>query len=93
MTNDVSVEICLPDYVCDFARDFTIKVTSIYDGTPPKTYSPGEIINNRFTVYGGNGCFYWTVTGRRGNIIVEPNKSDIIVKGDGPYRWYGMNNK
>ena len=88
MTNDVSVEICLPDYVCDFARDFTIKVTSIYDGTPPKTYSAGEIINNRFTVYGGNGCFYWMVTGRRGNIIVEPNKSDIIVKGDGPYRWY-----
>ena len=88
MTNDVSVEICLPDYVCDFARDFTIKVTSIYDGTPPKTYSAGEIINNRFTVYGGNGYFYWTVTGRRGNIIVEPNKSDIIVKGDGLYRWY-----
>jgi hypothetical protein len=93
VTNDVCVEITLPNYVCDFARDFTIKVTSIHDGTPPKIYSPGEIINNRFTVYGRNGSFYWTVTGRRGNIIVEPNKSDIIVKGDGPYRWYGMNNK
>ena len=93
VTNGVCVEITLPNYVCDFARDFTIKVTSIHDGTPPKIYSPGEIINNRFTVYGRNGSFYWTVTGRRGNIIVEPNKSDIIIKGDGPYRWYGMNNK
>jgi hypothetical protein len=88
ITNNSCVEICLPNYVCDFARNFTIKVTSIYDGTPPKTYSPGEIINNRFNVYGENGQFYWTVTGSRGSILIEPEKSSIIVRGDGPYKWY-----
>ena len=88
ITNNSCVEICLPNYVCDFARNFTIKVTSIYDGTPPKTYSPGEIKNNRFTVYGANGCFFWTVTGSRGNILIEPDKENIVIKGDGPYKWY-----
>jgi hypothetical protein len=88
ITNDICVEINLPDYVCAFARDFTIKVTGIYDGTPAKIYSAGEVINNRFMIYGGNGCFYWTVTGSRGNILVEPDKNAVIVKGDGPYKWY-----
>ena len=88
ITNAASVEITLPEYVCAFARDFTIKVTNIYDGTSPKIYSAGEVIHNRFTVYGGNGCFFWTVTGSRGNILVEPDKNSVIVKGDGPYKWY-----
>ena len=26
-------------------------------------------------------------------IDISKTKSDIIIKGDGPYRWYGMNNK
>jgi photosystem II stability/assembly factor-like uncharacterized protein len=88
--NNTCVEVSLPEYVCAFASDFTIKVTSIYDGNSsnPKVYSPGEIINNRFTVYGENGHFFWTVTGSRGNILVEPEKSSIVVKGDGPYKWY-----
>lgn len=26
--------------------------------------------------------------GSRGNIFVEPDKNAVIVKGDGPYKWY-----
>jgi hypothetical protein len=88
ITNNTCAEVYLPNYVCAFARNFTIKITSIYDGTTHKIYSPGEIKNNRFTVYGGNGHFYWTVTGSRGNILIEPEKSSVIVRGDGPYKWY-----
>ena len=89
--NNKSVEINLPNYVCAFAKDFTIKVTDIYDGFSPKIYSVGELVNNQFTVYGVNGSFFWTVTGSRGNILIEPEKSNIIVKGDGPYKWYESN--
>jgi hypothetical protein len=91
ITNNKSVEINLPNYVCAFAKDFTIKVTDIYDGISPKIYSVGELVNNQFTVYGVNGSFFWTVTGSRGNILIEPEKSNIIVKGYGPYKWYESN--
>jgi hypothetical protein len=31
--------------------------------------------------------FYWLVFGKRCNIEVEPDKSTVIVKGSGPYKW------
>jgi hypothetical protein len=39
------------------------------------------------TVYGPNGDFYWLVYGERASINVEPFKSSVHVKGDGPYKW------
>jgi photosystem II stability/assembly factor-like uncharacterized protein len=87
--NNESVEILLPEYVESLAKDFTIEITHIYDGTQPKSYSVSEILYNRFTVYGENGSFYWQVTGARSNIIVEHDKNETSVRGntDGPYLW------
>jgi hypothetical protein len=97
ITNDTSVEITLPEYVESLARDFTIEITHIYDGTIPKSYSVSEILYNRFTVYGENGSFFWQVTGTRSNIIVEPHKNESTVRGNdnenenendkSPYLW------
>ena len=52
-----------------------------------KTYSASEITNNVFSVYGENGKFYWMVHGKRGDITIEPLKSETSVKGSGPYLW------
>ena len=48
-----------------------------------------EIKDNKFNVYGDNGSFYWLVHGKRLDLDVEPNKKDIIIKGDGPYLYKG----
>ena len=47
-----------------------------------------EVENNEFNVYGKNGMFYWSVYGMRNEILVEPDKTSIVVNGDGPYKWY-----
>jgi len=28
------------------------------------------------------------VIGKRCSIEIEPNKKDIVVKGEGPYKWF-----
>ena len=45
------------------------------------------IVNNKFEVYGVNGSFYWHVHGMRSQIIVEPNKDDVKLLGEGPYKY------
>lgn len=85
--NGASVSIFLPEYVDALATDFTIQVTGIYDGSKVKVYNVSLVEQGTFTVYGENGAFHWLVIGRRGTIDVEPNKSDVIVKGEGPYLW------
>lgn len=88
--NNESINIQLPDYVALLATDFSIQVTSIYskERSEPNLLEVSEIENNQFTVYGNNGSFYWYVYGKRNDILVEPNKSSIVVNGDGPYKWY-----
>jgi len=88
--NNESTTIQLPDYVVPLAADFSIQVTSIYskERSDPNLLEVTEIENNQFTVYGNNGSFYWYVYGKRNDILVEPNKSSIVVNGDGPYKWY-----
>lgn len=88
--NNESTTIQLPDYVAPLATDFSIQVTSIYskERSEPNLLEVSEIENNQFTVYGNNGSFYWYVYGKRNDILVEPNKSSIVVNGDGPYKWY-----
>ena len=109
ITNNYNTTIMLPDYVEKLAKDFTIQITHIYDGSSSpeplrsvvkgeqgnslakecktKTYSASEITNNGFSVYGENGKFYWMVHGKRGDIAIEPLKSETSVKGSGPYLW------
>jgi hypothetical protein len=86
ITNNISIEIELPNYVSNLATDFTIQITHIYDGQT-KTYSTSEVENGVFTVYGNNGKFFWLVHGLRQSINVEPNKENVEIKGAGPYKW------
>jgi len=79
-----STVIELPHYVGAFATDFTVQITPIYNGKI-NTLNVSEITNNKFTVYGENCKFYWQVTGKRLEIITEPLKTDVEVKGQGPY--------
>ena len=87
ITNDESVAINLPDYIPGWAYDFTVTVTGIYDGKL-KLYNASEVDDTgSFTVYGENGKCSWVAIGKRGDVNAEPYKNEIVVKGDGPYRW------
>ena len=74
----------LPYYVDKFSTDFTIQITPIYNGKI-NILNVSEVSNNTFTVYGENCKFYWNVYGKRLDINVDPLKSDVDVKGSGPY--------
>jgi len=86
ITNNHYTTVFLPDYVDNLATDFTVQITPIYNGKL-KMYSATEVIQNSFNVYGENGNFFWVIHGSRGNINIEPNKKDVIVKGKEPYLW------
>ena len=79
--------IQLPDYVEHLASEFTIQITPIYSGKKMEPLYTSEVENNSFTVYGDNCSFYWHVTGKRGDIEVEPSKDTTTVNGSGPYKW------
>uniref|UniRef100_A0A6C0H9Q9 Uncharacterized protein n=1 Tax=viral metagenome TaxID=1070528 RepID=A0A6C0H9Q9_9ZZZZ len=88
ITNNESVVIELPDYVDKLATNLTVQLTPIYDGNIYKPqYFSSEVAGNKFEVHGVNGAFYWTVYGQRISFIVEPNKKEVEIKGDGPYKW------
>ena len=88
ITNNKSITIILPEYVQNLAYNFTVQITPIYNGNNENvTFYTSEVSNNSFIVYGNNTKFFWTVYGTRGVINVEPNKSDVDVKGSGPYKW------
>jgi hypothetical protein len=78
--------IYLPDYVKSLAKEFTIQVTSIYNGKCTKL-NTSSIENNSFTVYGEPCKFYWTVHGTRESVEIEPLKNEVIMRGNGPYRY------
>lgn len=84
ISNSQSVEIELPHYVSTLAYDFTINITPIYDGKI-HILNAGMVENNTFTVYGDSCEFFWTVFGKRFDINVEPVKTSVNVKGNGPY--------
>jgi hypothetical protein len=88
ITNNESVVIELPDYVDKLATNLTVQLTPIFDGNIYKPqYFATEVSANKFLVHGVNGAFYWNVYGQRLSFIVEPNKNEVEIKGDGPYKW------
>jgi hypothetical protein len=88
IVNNESVKVFLPDYAKNLVTDFTIQVTPIYSGAKlPSPLQTSRIKDNSFMVYGNNTKFNWLVQGKRSDVIVEPLKTNINVKGDGPYRW------
>ena len=71
-----------------FATDFTVQITPIYEpGQPIATYASTKVVNGSFEVHGPPGSFYWLVHGSRGGINIEPLKSEVTVRGDGPYKY------
>jgi hypothetical protein len=86
--NTTFTAITLPAYVFAFANDFTIQITPLYQpGQVPSLYSASELIGNTFEVHGQPGSFYWHVHGARSELDVEPLKSEVTVRGDGPYKY------
>jgi hypothetical protein len=88
ITNNVSTTVPLPPYASFIARDFTVQLSPIYD--PNREYpniQSSDIENNSFVVYGENCKFFWVVQGTRNEIETEPLKTDVEVKGDGPYKY------
>lgn len=83
ITNNTDQEIILPSYTLSFT-DFTIQVTPINSTIK---YGVTEVKDGKFKVIGKNGSFFWHVHALRNIINVEPNKSDVEVKGDGPYKY------
>jgi hypothetical protein len=95
ITNNKYVLINLPNYVKNLATNFSIQITPIEEFDLDekeeeqiiKYYSVSKVKNNSFKVYGKNGTFYWHVYGQRFSIEIEPNKCDVNVAGDGPYKY------
>ena len=78
----------LPEYVDALASDFTVQVSTVYDGiVKDNNLITSEVKDNAFTVYGSNRTFFWHVHGKREEVNVEPLKSESDVKGTGPYLW------
>jgi hypothetical protein len=91
ISNNESVGINLPNYVDHLATEFTVELTPIYsnhDKSHEKIYETSEVENNTFNVYGKNGRFYWTVYGKKNDILVETDKTSVNVHGNGPYKWH-----
>jgi len=83
-----SIRIALPEYVARIACDFTVQITPIYNGRILQSqHMTSEVNHNSFIVYGPPGQFYWHVHGKRLTIVIEPEKADVEVRGEGPYRW------
>ena len=83
-----STTIRLPPYVPEFANNFTVQLTPLYiPGQPSNIYTTTDVIGGQFTVYGPPGEFFWHVHGSRGSLVTEPLKTNVTIKGDGPYKY------
>ena len=88
ITNNSFVTIELPTYTRKLAFHYTIQLTPIGNSKQNLFLECSEIENNCFTVYGDKCRFFWIVHGNRDNqFVVEPYKSDIQIRGNGPYTW------
>ena len=92
---DVFSKVFLPNYVTAFATDFTVQVTPImseFHKVPNLGVSEVDDEEGSFRVF-RNEVFHnvlkynWVVHGKRGDIDVNPDKDNVIVNGQGPYRW------
>ena len=93
--NEKFTTIYLPDYLHNFAYDFTINITQTINDDRIEdicSLATTKVNNCSFKVYRKDitmtkSYFDWTVMAKRGDIIVEPYKKDVVVKGDGPYKY------
>jgi len=88
--NDTSVQIVLPEYTPLFLKNFNIQISPIYTekygfNKEEDYYVEHNEDTNVFTVYSSPGKFSYLVHATREEFEVEPLKSDVRVKGEGPY--------
>ena len=86
ITNGSDCKVDLPEYVRNLGYDFTVQVTPIFNGKIVQL-ATSRVKDNSFIVFGENCEFFWNVMGKRADINVEPLISDVIVNGNGPYKW------
>lgn len=80
-----SCEVSLPAYAAALADNFSVQVTPVGLSV---LFSTSEVVNGKFEVCTSYPCeFFWQATGRRGEVNVEPLKSEVTVRGDGPYKY------
>ena len=84
---NLSTVVHLPNYTSALGTNFTVHLTSIYNGYLNNSYAYDEVKDSKFTVFGTPGKFSWLVNGQRTPIHTEPLKSDVTIHGDGPYKW------
>lgn len=85
-SKETSVEVSLPTYVDKFASDFTVQLTPVWNGSN-RLLSSSLVSDNKFTVHGEPGDFFWTVYGKRNGVQAEVDKDEFVLKGDGPYKY------
>ena len=86
--DNTSTKINIPEYAQLIGYNWSVHLTSIGKKFNGLSCSEFDLINGTFFVYGNNGEFYWDVYGQRTNFNPEPERVDIEVKGNGPYKWY-----
>jgi len=87
-----SVRVNLPPYFKYIACEPTIQITPKYNGKLRTSVLSYDDINMEddipyFMVYGEEGFFSWAVLAKRKHLEVEPTKSSVIIKGNGPYMY------
>jgi hypothetical protein len=89
------VELSLPSYVDSLATEFTVQVTPVIENEADlliPSLAVTRVIQGKFKVFKTNrntftSTFDYIVFGKRCAIEVEPEKSKVVVKGQGPYIW------
>lgn len=93
ITNNEFVEVALPEYLTAFTNLTNLTNLNVHI-TPLNQYNEyyGDMVDNKVRVYGKNGKFSWYLLAERQKINVEPNKIDVSVEGEGPYRFINFIN-
>ena len=87
---DRSTIVALPDYVDALADEFTVHVTHEMEEDEIVHVSASTIRQNQFRICASAPCkVNWVVFGNRKHttIPIEVKKKDVIVYGDGPYKY------
>lgn len=78
----------LPDYVVKIARDLQVQATPVFNRSSIRTVNVSDVSEDgTFEIVGDPGKVNWVVYGKRHDIRVEPLRSDVSVRGDGPYKY------
>lgn len=85
----------LPDYFNSLTQDGSATVILTPKGKKPFLLSYDDFEANQFNVYAEcEDCeFDWEVKAKRQDVpelFVEPDKDEIVVSGNGPYKHYGI---